>query len=705
MNRRLVGALLLLLPLVLFGKALLGRETLLPVPLLRHVAPWEKPSLPIPWNVLRFDALAQFYPWRREVARQWRTGKLPLHNPYAFAADGGTPLWANSQSAPLYPPNLIFWLLPPGLLWYGFGLSAALHLLLAAVGVYRFARGVGLRRAPALLSACAFSLSGPIVCWLALPTFLCVAAWLPWLLIAIRSALAHAGTPRGISSLVGAGLCAGLAMLGGHLQIAFYVLGAGLLWTLWEVLERKTPLRRWAPGGLAALALALCLAAPQVLPAVELSKNSHRASVGGPSLTGYKSYVALALPVRSLVTFAFPDYFGHPADGTHWNDSEVQGVVVGGNNYAEWAGYVGIGPLLLALVALLLPWKKTDDELSRLRRPLAALLGISLLLALGTPLNLLLYFGLPGFSQTGSPARILLLVALALAMLAGIGLQLLEDSSLPASLRRRVLWMAVALLSIVCSVAAAQSATWIGEVSNLSFAQVIQYGLPDIRFGLVLFAIVLILSGLLPTYPGHRNLALVGFLALTLLDLLPRALRYNVGGPPSDLLPETPGIAYLKKNARGALIAPLNVGWSMGSSSPSAILPPNLLTVFELRDAAGYDSLYPKERRMRLQQADRGNDPAPPQNGNMAFVKSFMAAQALGASFVVVHPRIARERKGIELVYTGPDMGIYATGVVEQPAAPPPPPTVGLRVGLFFGALGLAALGALTVALPRPGRL
>jgi hypothetical protein len=89
----------------------------------------------------------------------------------------------------------------------------------------------------------------------------------------------------------------------------------------------------------------------------------------------------------------------------------------------------------------------------------------------------------------------------------------------------------------------------------------------------------------------------------------------------------------------------------------------------------------------------------------MAFVKSFTAAQALGAGFIVVHPRIVREREGLELVYNGPDMGIYATGIPPQPAPPTPPPTVGLRVGLFLGALGLAALAALTVALYRPARL
>ena len=46
-----------------------------------------------------------------------------------------------------------------------------------------------------------------------------------------------------------------------------------------------------------------------------------------------------------------------------------------------------------------------------------------MLFALGTPLNLLTYFGIPGFSQSGSPARDLVLWTLCLAVLAAYGLE------------------------------------------------------------------------------------------------------------------------------------------------------------------------------------------------------------------------------------------------------------------------------------------
>ncbi|MGC4047216.1 MAG: hypothetical protein QM758_25745 [Armatimonas sp.] len=683
--RRQAAFFLLLIPLVLFGKALIGRQAFVAADLLDHIAPWERPQPRSAWNVLRYDSITEFYPWRLEVARQLQSGKLPLYNPYAFAADGGTTLLANSQSAPLYPLNILFWLTPPGAIWYTFGLSAALHLLIAAVGVYRLARGIGLKRPAALLATTAFSLSGPVVCWLALPTFLCVACWLPWLLLAIRNALIHARTRRGLQAALGAGFAAGMALLAGHLQIAFYVILCGLVWLVYMALEEKIDARRWLPGAVAMLALAGCLAAPQMLPSVELSKNSHRASATGPSLTGYNDYVKLAFPARSLPTFLFPDYFGHPIDGSHWNDSEVHGLMVGGNNYAEWACYVGVLPLLLAAVALCHPWKRTDTELLRLRRPLALILVLALLLAFGTPLNLLLYFGIPGFSQTGSPARVLVIAALALSLLAGTGLQVLLTSPLERPLLRRCIWIGVALLILLSAAGAAMSMRWVQENTNFVFGVLIQAGMPDILRGLVLLVVAIALAAALPSLGPRTRWGLGLAIALTFIDLMPRALRYYPQAEPGDVYPETPGLTWLKANAKNELIAPLNVGWSMGSTSPTAILPPNALTVFQLRDAAGYDSLFPANRRERLKEALGGQDPAPPQNGNMAFVKSFSAAQALGARYIVVPPKLARERVGLEAVYSGSDMTIYDTGAPTTTPPSLPPPSVGLRAGLSPG--------------------
>ena len=675
--RFLTAVFLLLLPLILTGPALLGRAAFVPADLLQHVAPWEQEKPAHAWNVLRFDGITQFYPWRLQAARDWRNGKLPLWNPNVFAADGGTPLWANSQSAPLYPLNTVFWLTPLKSFWYAFGLSAALHLLIAAAGAYKLARGIGLERPAALLSATTFTLSGPVVCWLSLPTFLCVSAWLPWLLLAVRR-----------KNFVGIAILGGLALLGGHLQIGFYVILTALVYSLF-FLKKSRPIP--ALGGiLACLALAGLIAAPQVLPSVELSRISARASAGPPNIEGYKAYVHLALPIRSLVTFVFPDYHGSPLDGSHWNDS-----VFGGNNYAEWAGYVGVAPLLLALCALILPWKKSDIGLLAERRPLGLILALALLLALGTPLNALLYFGIPGFSQTGSPARVLIVASLMLALLAGIGAQLLSGPQISLAHRRRGVGLALAVLVFVAAIGASQSVGWAAEaLPRIPFGKLLEGSFPGIQRGLLLLVVGFGLMFFLPGAGARTGYIAFGLTLLALLDLGIWGAGYNPMSSPGDVYPVTPGIRWLQTNARGALVAPLNVGWSMGSASPRSVLPPNGLSVYGLRDAAGYDSLFPADRKERLRVAT-GRDPSPPENGNMAFVKGFAEARAVGARFVVVPPGSEDTPTGLTLVYDGPDLRIYDTHGPALAPPPAPPPSMALRVGIFLGGLGLLSLAAL----------
>src|SRR5207248_686343 len=83
----------------------------------------------------------------------------------------------------------------------------------------------------------------------------------------------------------------------------------------------------------------------------------------------------------------------------------------------------GVG-LLLAVTGLL-AWRRRPRE----TLPAAAVATLALLFALGTPLNALLYFGIPGFSQSGSPARILVLFCFAGAWLAALGAQALTEAA------------------------------------------------------------------------------------------------------------------------------------------------------------------------------------------------------------------------------------------------------------------------------------
>jgi hypothetical protein len=182
------------------------------------------------------DVFAYFYPYYDFVGKALRAGHLPLWNPYLFM---GAPLLANSQAAVLYPLHwpLIWLSTPKQIAW-----SIVLHLWLAASGIYLFARRVvGLGVLASFTSAIAFAFGGFLGAQAEHVNQLSASAWLPWLLLCLRSTLclrtgqaeAVAGAKDlgrgGWLALLGGGAIVGLMLLAGHTQAAYIVLVGAVL--------------------------------------------------------------------------------------------------------------------------------------------------------------------------------------------------------------------------------------------------------------------------------------------------------------------------------------------------------------------------------------------------------------------------------------------------------------------------------------------
>ncbi|MCC7107203.1 MAG: hypothetical protein IT307_18880, partial [Chloroflexi bacterium] len=204
------------------------------------------------------------------------------------------------------------------------------------------------------------------------------------------------------------------------------------------ILRAITRLARVAWALVVIPVLAVAIAAPQLLPLLELSGFSLRA--GGWS---YQAATDYSLPVPNLITLVFPFFFRdeHGLAWSLWQPWEV-------------TYYAGIVSLALVVLAVLLGRRR---ELFFF----VPVVAVSTLLALGdySPINLYAeLWALPVMNLQRAPARFSLLGTLALAMMAALGAQALWDrlpprvAGRPGSARLLVVWQGLVISFVVVAI-------------------------------------------------------------------------------------------------------------------------------------------------------------------------------------------------------------------------------------------------------------
>lgn len=328
--------------------------------------PWNAQyGMPVKNNAMP-DVITQIYPWKKLTIDIWKSGNVPLWNPYSFS---GTPHAANYQSAVFSPVNLLFFVFPFLDAW---SIMVLLQPLVAGVGMYLFLGSLVRSPVGAAIGAVGFMFCGFLTTWMAYGTLGWAVSFLPWALWGVN----RSGAVVSVS--------VALSFLSGHFQISVYVLAAISFYILYR---RKFHLL-WS------VLLGLVLAAPQLL----LTVDAYQASTRNLDIGKIE-----VIPWQYLVTLFSPDFYGNPVTRNDWF-----------GHYAEWSSYVGIVPLILGFLALI---KKAKDG-----RLFFITLGIlAILFAYPTPLNDLLFrLRLPALSTSAS-SRIIVLLSFSLAGLAGFG--------------------------------------------------------------------------------------------------------------------------------------------------------------------------------------------------------------------------------------------------------------------------------------------
>jgi hypothetical protein len=329
------------------------------------------------------DIITQIYPWKQITIDSIKHGQIPLWNPYSFA---GTVHAGNYQSAIFSPFNLLFLLIPFIDAWSIFIL---LQPLLAGIGMYVLLRSLNRSKSSSLLGGIAYMFCGFITTWMAYGTLGYAALCLPWLLWQVTLFMRK----QCIWSLIAIPIGVAICFFAGHFQISSYVFAAVVAYIFFVTVST----RQWKRGALLLFftVLGLLIASPQLFVTFDAYMASTRSS----------SYIkGDVIPWRYLITLFAPDFYGNPVTRNDWF-----------GYYAEWASYIGIIPLLLAVFAIT---KKLKGHIL-----FFAILGsLSLFFAYPTPLNELLYaMKIPAIS-TSSASRVIILFSFSLAALSAYGL-------------------------------------------------------------------------------------------------------------------------------------------------------------------------------------------------------------------------------------------------------------------------------------------
>ena len=370
------------------------------------------------------DMLTHSLPWRAFGFGELAKGNLALWNPHVFA---GAPYFGGLQSALLYPPNLLFLVLPLPL---AMNWGLALDFWLLGAFMFLWARRRGLAPFAAFVCSALVIFCAPHF-WRVLiggTAAAGVMAWAPLLFLCIDEWLA---TRRPLWCLLGM-LAVAMQIFAGQPQYVYYIAIIAAVYSALRLLEAREGRLGAAAGLLSLHAGGALLGAAQLLPALQVTAETVR---GQP--LPYAFAAAYSFPPENFITLLAPGFFGDAHNQPYWGRWFLQ----------EACAFMGVIGLALAVYGF---------GLARIagKRALLGAVAVAALLAVGdnTPLYRPLYEWLPWFDKFRLTARFMFPAMMILALFAGYGLdRILRERALPA----RALWAAGVAAGVLLAAAMA----------------------------------------------------------------------------------------------------------------------------------------------------------------------------------------------------------------------------------------------------------
>ncbi|HEX8965079.1 MAG TPA: YfhO family protein [Patescibacteria group bacterium] len=510
-----------------------------------------------PTKAQYFDVLRQMYPWKTFALSQIRDGQFPLWNPYNFS---GTPLFANFQSAILYPLNIFYIFLPQ---FIGWTILVFLQPFLALIFTYFYAKKIKLGNISSFFAAISYAFSSFFVVWLEYNTVGQVILWLPLALLAVENLLERRSATWisvFIFSLVA-------SLLAGHPQIFAYLLLSIVTYIVFRVfsLHKIKKISEFAFFFLL-IAISVGICAMQLLPGLELISQSARSSHDYLFFTSK----ILIQPWQFIMMF-IPDFFGNPAVRTYWLSDTYIG------DFAT----IGILPLLFVFLA----FSKWREKLVRFYFLFALFI---LFFVSANPITDFFYkFQIP-FISSSAPTLAMFLFCFSLSILAGFGLDIVKNEKF--HLKKILIWFGSFLFVLGVCIIIPIIFERLNKEHLLIAAKSSIYSI-----GVLFLGILILLSYLFK----NKKIALLLFLIiiLQLVDSWRFFNKFNPFIPKTLVFPQANVLTFLQKQNS------IDRFWSYGASSIEA----NFATQEHIYSPNGYDPLYPKWYGEFIQSSNNGN--------------------------------------------------------------------------------------------------
>jgi hypothetical protein len=354
-------------------------------------------------------------------ARCLASGSWPLWNPYAGF---GQPMLADPGQQVLYPPTWLNLLVSPET---HYALYAAGHLLLAGLGVFLLARELRVSRPAATVAGLVWMLSGPLLSAVSLWQHFAGAAWIPWVLCAQERALRR----RSVRASVIWGAALAGQLLTGSIDMTVLGLVPGALLAVRRVKRPAAArrLHRLVRIALPAAATVVGLTAALWIPARELLGRTMRAEQLDALQLFWSIHPLLLLQTQLPVLVQDLPL-----------RMELRESLFGAVSPLLASIYLGAAAAPLVVAAFARRQRGLRWVLC-----LAGVIGALVAVGSHTPLPGLLTDLVPGLRLFRFPAKAMVLVALAWALLAGMGVHRLQQPLPRAAWRRGGAWLGVLL--------------------------------------------------------------------------------------------------------------------------------------------------------------------------------------------------------------------------------------------------------------------